>query len=46
MKEVLILVGFVWLFFVAIGALAMTMISKQSREREEQMDRDEREGEE
>lgn len=46
MKEVLILVGFVWLFFVAIGALALTMISKQSREREEQMDRDEREGEE
>jgi len=46
MKEVLILVGFVWLLFVSIGALAMTMISKQSREREEQMDRDEREGEE
>ena len=46
MKEVLILVGFVWLFFAGIGALAMTMISKQSREREEQMDRDEREGEE
>jgi len=40
MKEVLILVGFLWLFFVGIGALALTMISKQSREREEQMDRD------
>lgn len=46
MRDILILVGFVWLFFVAIGALAMTMISKQSREREEQLDRDEEAGEE
>jgi len=44
--ELLIFVGFLWLLFIGAITLACTMISKQSREREAQMDRDEAEGEE
>jgi len=46
LKTALIWIGFVWVVFIAVITWGFTMISKQAREREAQMDRDEAEGEE
>jgi len=45
-KPIAYLISAAWLFAVGVIALGMTHASKRGREREEQMDRDEREGEE
>lgn len=46
MRGIAYLIGAVWVFAVGVITLGMTRASKRGREREEQMDRDEREGQE